>query len=293
MPQSHYIENLLDLKDTNIEILSEVPIEHQIIRNKACKVLAARLSPAIEACHACGSLPDQVIKHGTKTSLVKLCSVTGFDTYLRLKKQRYYCKSCHSTFTSKTKLVRKGCVLSQPLKTAILLEAQHIRSEKDIARTFGVSHQTVHRLILQPQLQRKTSFDYLPSFLSMDEFKSVKSAQGAMSFILCDAYNKELIDIVEDRRLPSLIRYFHRYDLQVRKRVRGVVIDMYEPYIQLIKQCFPNAEIIIDRFHVVQHLNRAMNQLRIQTMKKFPIHSVEYKLLMNASLKLSHFQRKR
>jgi transposase len=75
--------------------------------------------------------------------------------------------------------------------------------------------------------------------------------------------------------------------------VRGVVIDMYEPYIQLIKQCFPNAEIIIDRFHVVQHLNRAMNQLRIQTMKKFPIHSVEYKLLMNASLKLSHFQRKR
>ena len=39
--------------------------------------------------------------------------------------------------------------------------------------------------------------------------KSVKSAEGAMSFIFCDASNGKLIDIVEDRRLSTLKPYLH------------------------------------------------------------------------------------
>lgn len=233
MPQSHYIENLLDLKDTNIEVLADEPIQIVTIHKKQCKVIFAKLSPPIIACHACGALADRVIKHGTKTSMVKINAVVGYDTYLRIKKQRYFCKECHATFTAQTNLVDQGCHISRPLKTAILMEAQEVCSEKSLAKRFGVSHQTVHRLIHQKVFQLKTTYDYLPSFLGIDEFKSTRSASGAMSFILGDAYNKELIDIVEDRRLPSLIRYFHRYDLAVRQRVRGVVIDMYDPYIQL------------------------------------------------------------
>ena len=43
-------------------------------------------------------------------------------------------------------------------------------------------------------------------------------------------------------------------------------MDMYSPYIRVIKSCFPNAEIIIYLFHIAQHLNRVLNQIRIQTM---------------------------
>ena len=41
---------------------------------------------------------------------------------------------------------------------------------------------------------------------------------------------------------------------------------MYEPYMSLIKQLFPNAKIIIDCFHIVQSLNRALNMSRVQVM---------------------------
>ena len=37
---------------------------------------------------------------------------------------------------------------------------------------------------------------------------------------------------------------------------------MYEPYMSLIKQ-FPNAKIIIDRFHIVQSLNRACSRVHV------------------------------
>ncbi|WP_145357384.1 transposase, partial [Staphylococcus epidermidis] len=60
--------------------------------------------------------------------------------------------------------------------------------------------------------------------------------------------------------------HFYRYSLKLRQKVKTVTIDMYEPYMSLIKQLFPNAKIIIDRFHIVQSLNRALNMSRVHVM---------------------------
>ncbi len=159
------------------------------------------------------------------------------------------------------------------------MKAKETVSEKSIAKEFNVSHQTVHNIIHTKHFQFKTSFNYLPSFLSFDEFKSTKDAKGSMSFIVTDPLHKEVIDIVEDRRLSTLIRYFHRYKFSVRKKVKAVVMDMYSPYISLIKTCFPNAKIIFDKFHIVQHISRALNNMRIQSMKKHSTDSLFYKLI--------------
>lgn len=74
------------------------------------------------------------------------------------------------------------------------------------------------------------------------------------------------MDIVENRQQQYLMNYFMMYSLKARRAVKIVTMDMYSPYIGLIEGCFPNAKIIIDRFHIAQHLNRALNQIRIQTM---------------------------
>ncbi|QQV79504.1 transposase [Enterococcus faecalis] len=81
-----------------------------------------------------------------------------------------------------------------------------------------------------------------------------------------NAVNHEVIDIVENRQQHNLSDYFMRYSLNARLRVKTVTMDMYSPYIGLIKACFLKADIIIDRFHIVQHLNRALNHVRIQRM---------------------------
>ncbi|WP_449459571.1 transposase, partial [Streptococcus suis] len=41
----------------------------------------------------------------------------------------------------------------------------------------------------------------------------------------------------------------------------------------------PNAKIVLDRFHIVQHLSRAMNRVRIQIMNQFDRTSQEYRAL--------------
>lgn len=66
---------------------------------------------------------------------------------------------------------------------------------------------------------------------------------------------------------------------QVRSRVKVITMDMFSPYYDIARKFFPNAKIVLDRFHIVQHLSRAMNRVRIQIMNQFDRRSHEYKAL--------------
>ena len=43
---------------------------------------------------------------------------------------------------------------------------------------------------------------------------------------------------------------------------------MNAAYFQLTKRVLPNAKVVIDRFHIVKHMNQAFNELRIREMNE-------------------------
>ena len=88
-----------------------------------------------------------------------------------------------------------------------------------------------------------------------------------MACVLADNHHHRLVDILPDRRQSALEAYFLRYSLEERRQVQTVTIDMYAPYYQFIRRLFPQAKIVIDRFHLVQLINRTLQQLRIASMK--------------------------
>ena len=269
MSQDYYILKTLNMKDENIHFYEEFVTEENI-KGKRCLVYRGYLTYIPEYCPKCGTCYDEKIeKHGFKKSLIKVTSVSKLTTYLSLNKQRYYCKHCNKTFTCTTNVVNYGCNISNNTKHSIAVDLTKKRSEKDIAIDNNVSPNTVERIIdSYYELDSKVYKNTLPQVLSFDEFKSVKSADGAMSFHICNAKNGKTIDIVEDRRLNSLIKYFSRYSRVSRMNVKYIVIDMYAPYISLIKMMFPNAKIVIDKFHLIQLISRALNKTRIRVMKK-------------------------
>lgn len=257
---------MLNLKDKNIHF-DENFCDEEIIKGVRSLVFYGTLTYIPSKCQVCSHTFDKHIqKHGFKTSLIKLPQVSNMNTYLKLRKQRYICYYCHHTFTLETSVVDKNCFISNNTKVAIALEAQNKISEKDIAKRFNVSSSTVNRTIYDLYKMYKPNFNYLPENLCFDEFKSVKEAAGAMSFIFCDASNGKIIDIVEDRRLTSLKTYFNHYTREARAGVKNIVIDMYKPYIVLIKELFPNAKIIMDKFHIVQLIHRSLNKTRVSIM---------------------------
>ena len=72
-------------------------------------------------------------------------------------------------------------------------------------------------------------------------------------------------------------------------------MDLFSPYYDIARQLFPSAKIVLDRFHIVQHLSRAMSRVRVQIMNQLDRKSHEYKaikrywkLIQQDSRKLSH-----
>ena len=269
MSQDYYILKMLNMEEENIHFYKE-PLKEENIKGKRSLVFHGFLTYIPEYCPKCGTCYDEKIeKHGFKNSLIKIPSVSKLNTYLSLDKQRYYCNNCNRTFTCTTKIVNYGCNISNNTKHSIAVDLIKKRSEKDIAIDNNVSPNTVERIIdSYYQLDDKVYKNFLPKVLSFDEFKSVKSADGAMSFQVCNGKTGKIINIVEDRKLNNLMKYFSRYSRSSRMNVEVVIIDMYVPYISLIKAMFPNALIVIDKFHLIELISRALNKARIKTMKK-------------------------
>ncbi len=63
-------------------------------------VIKGLLSFKPEKCYKCNHEYDKrIVFNGTKTSFIKIPSVSKLSTYLELKKQRVLCKHCGKTFT--------------------------------------------------------------------------------------------------------------------------------------------------------------------------------------------------
>jgi len=273
------ILNLLDIKEENIIFDEEFCID-EVKKEQVCKVFKATLSYVPDACFNCGHVFDEsFIKHGYKASDITMPNVSNFKATLRLRKQRYLCKHCSSTFILKTNLVDQNCFISKKTKVAVALQGKMKISEKDIATLHNVSHNTVSRVINSFYDIHKPNKHMLPKHLSFDEFKSVKDVSGAMSFIFCNSANGRIVDIVEDRKLNALIKYFCSFTKKARRMVQTIVIDIYKPYMSLIKKLFPNAKVIIDRFHAVQLFTRSLNTTRVKVMNTFERNTNEYKKL--------------
>lgn len=272
MSNQNYITDILNLKENSLFFKENFYYEEKI-KGITHKIFEAFLSYQPSHCPRCGIVFDNKFeKHGFITSNIKIPDVSGFKTILRLHKQRYLCKYCNKAFTLSTKIVNRCCYISNNTKYKIASDLTKKRSEKDIALDNNVSPNTVERIMDSYYETQKLYKNYLPQALCFDEFKSVKSADGAMSFHMCNGLTGQIIDIVEDRRLDSLIKYFTYYSHKARSNVKFITIDMYSPYISLIKKLFPNASIIIDRFHLTQLISRSLNKTRIMIMKKHKNH---------------------
>ena len=267
MSDLNYITEMLELKDKNIKFFENF-YHKEKIKGVYHKVFDGILTYQPLCCEKCGvAFDNKFEKHGFITSNIKIPDISGFKTILRLKKQRYLCKHCGKAFTLRDNVTEYGCCISKNTKCKIANDLRNKISEKDIAKNNNVSPNTVERVMDSYYDNQKLYKNYLPKVLSFDEFKSVKSADGAMSFHLCNGETGQTIDIVEDRKLLSLLQYFSYYSFNARKSVKFIVIDMYSPYVSLIKKMFPNAQIIIDTFHLIQLISRSLNKTRIKAMK--------------------------
>ena len=267
---NNYIKFALDIKDQNIVFEDYF---FRLANGYKQKIYqAVLLQPS---CPFCGS---QELRHNgrLKTEIRYPAANASQPVIIRLFKQRVWCRTCNKRSMAQSDLVGKYCCISQHSKLKILSALTEDRSMTSIARENNVSVNTVQRVLGSCSHQFSSSYDYLPEHLAFDEFKGV---DRTLHFICLDADKHEVVQILRTRYKKAIIAYFKKFAPAALQGVKTVSLDLNFYYQDIVRACFPNAELVLDRFHMVQMLTRSFNSLRVQVMKKFKKTSREYKLL--------------
>lgn len=280
MEQLYHTTQLIGIKDKNITL-------NKVFKHDTHIEVWAILDYEPPKCSKCQG--NQIKYDFQKPSKIPSLEIAGVPSLINLKKRRFQCKNCRRVTVAQTNLLRKNCQISEPLRQKITQSLIKREALTHIAQNLAVSTSTVHRNL--KHFTFKEDFSHLPEVLSIDEFSYQK---GKLAFITQEFETKKIITILHNRTQTTIRNHFFRYSKKARNSVKIVTVDMSGSYISLIKILFPRAEIVLDRFHIVQHLSRVLNHSRIQIMKQFDKKSLEYralkyywKLVLKDSRKLS------
>ncbi|HEP1831802.1 TPA: transposase [Streptococcus suis] len=284
MEQLYHTTELIGIKDKNIKILF-------ILKHQTHLEIRAKLDYDSPGCPHC---QGKCIKYDfQKSSKIPILDCQGLPTLLLLKKRRFQCKSCQKVTVAETTLVKKNCQISQPIWEKVTQLHTENMTNIAIARRLHISVSVVQRKLAQFQFEH--DFTKLPKVLSWDEFSRNK---GKLAFIAQDFETRRIVTILDNNRQATIKNYFYKYPRAVRETVKVVTMLCLAPttnwlapslsnfyaqaetvYSQTVS--LPKAKIVLDRFHIIQHLSRAMMTTRIDIMKTFDTRSLPYRSMKN------------
>ena len=173
--------------------------------------------------------------------------------------------------------MQKYCHIANKVRNKVIMGLQDDRTLDCIANDNNISPSTVNRYLDQSRATASLIKQELPINMALGEFRGVNQQ---LHFICIDNDgNHKIQAILPDRYKRTIENYFLSFPLQERARVKTISMDLNSYYQEIARRLFPNAQIIINRFHIVAMLTRAFDQYRAQVMKRFEKTFRNYRLL--------------
>lgn len=211
-------------------------------------------------CPNCTGETDRI--HDYRRQLVKDLSCSGHTVYLVYNRRRYVCPACGKRFREDVPFLAKYHRSTTRLIAKIISDFRGMASIKDISRQNNVSPTTAIRYFNIVNYRCKN----LPEVLSIDEFKGNAGGQRFQA-IITDAKHHKVLDILPNRSSETLSAYFRTFS--TRRSVKYFVMDMNKAYLELARTWFPQATIVIDKYHIVRQAIWAFENVRIAEQSKF------------------------
>lgn len=171
-------------------------------------------------------------------------------TVLRFKAHKFRCYGCGRYFNQRFPGIGKYQRASESLHRQIFYQHTEGISQQSLARNFKLGKSTVERWYHQSYLleSKETLNNPCPQVLGIDEHSFSKKQGYATTF--CNLRKHKIFDVVKGRSASDLREYLEQ--LPGKERVKVVCMDLSTSYRQLVRQHFPQAKIVADRFHVIR-----------------------------------------
>ena len=120
--------------------------------------------------------------------------------------------------------------------------------------------------------------------LGLDEISRKKGHKDFVTIVTARVDDKTIIlAVLEDRTKKTVKKFLKTIPKRLRQTIKAVCSDMYEGFINAVKEVLKGVKIIADRFHVSKWYRKGLDDLRKQEMKRLKkeLSEVEYKKLKN------------
>lgn len=242
---------LLDLP--NVVVLAYGPVE-------AGFYLQLNLENLGINCPNCQSYTEEV--HQIRPALVRDLPLFGKAVYLKVPHRQFYCKNCHRYSTENLSWLESQRRHTKRYELNIYERVIGGTLER-VAREEKLSPDEIEGIF--NFVSRRTLQKKLPPSkrLSIDEI-TMRKGRGDFKAVVSDIDSGQLIEIVNGRTQDILIETLIALPVEFRESIEEVAIDMWEGFEKVIKQVFPNARIVTDRFHVMQLLIKKLKTIACQ-----------------------------
>ena len=280
MKQKNYTSFDSFFQDLGVEITN---ISHERINNIKTIIFNVKsLSSNITHCPFCGSV--SYIRHGYTERKLKHVKVFGYNSIILYKQCRFLCKDCMKSFNEECKIARKSSRLTTQLRSDILFECKEKQSFLSASKRLNISITSVlNEFKNNIAIPRKK----LSRIICIDEFKA-NTEYGKFAFIIGDPVSGEILDILAYRTQEQIYYYFQELSIAERKIAEIIVSDLSNTYRHVIRNLFPNAIHIVDRFHWIKLSTSAFNNLRIKTMNNY-LFEAEHTLDQEKKIELRRY----
>lgn len=257
---SDFIKKLLNLKDVHVKNISH---------SDTFLKITLETKPVPSICPCCCNTTSKI--HDYRYQKIKDFPYMDKSIILILKKRRYVCP-CGKKFYEHYDFLPRYHRMTNRLVAYIISELSNALPITFVAKKAGVSPTTVNRIFDHVHYSRPYS---LPKVLAIDEFKGNAGGEKYQC-ILVDPKKKRILDILPDRKQSHLIDYIRSYSRHERLKVQFFICDMWNQYAELGRLFFPNATIIVDKYHFIRQVTWAIENVRKRVQKDMPTDLRKY-----------------
>ncbi len=215
--------------------------------------IAAETIDPPKRCEHCFS--QTIVGFGRREQMVRDLPIHGRRVGLYVDTRRFRCRSCSKTFYETLPDVDEKRLMTKRLTLWMGKQAVK-RTFASIAEDVGCTEFTVRAVFNDyiNELEKTVRFE-TPKWMGIDEIHMIKP-RG----VITNIQNNTIVDLLPNRNKETVVRYLH--NLNGKDRIQYVAMDMWLPYRDACAAVIPQAQIVIDKFHVLKMANEALERVR-------------------------------
>lgn len=135
-------------------------------------------------------------------------------------------------------------------------------SARRVAKQFGLAESTVRAIDLRT-LERWNAARKKPALHQMGVDEIFLGKKTKFVTVVSNLESGEPLWFGLERKKETLDEFFRsQLNARQRQRIEAACVDMWEAYTTSIREWAPHCAIIYDKFHIMQHANKAVDEVR-------------------------------